>query len=341
MQEKKVSVIVPAYNCEKFIKQCIDSILDQLYPNIEIIVINDGSTDNTANLLNSYRDKIFLINQQNCGVSKARNAGIEVSTGDYIMFVDSDDWIENNMISTMIKYADYDTIVRCSYVVEDGKNEKKQNGDVCKVISKDQIYKTLIETYDFNPPYCQLIPRKLIKKKYVTNISMGEDYLFNCYLYSNVKFIKIINNQFYHYRKVENSLVNTKDVEKILKRTEDVIFVYTQLYSFANQWNYKDLDMIEYRIIKELNYQLLQLFQTQELEKYFIKKNLIYFFNKLKDNTKIKKFNKYIIRKIGIYQPAMIFLILNNINFYYLYANSIYKTIYKITHYKDMKRGVS
>ena len=92
---KDFSIIVPAYNVEKYIEKCIDSILNQSYKNYEVIVINDGSTDNTLNILNKkYKDKVKIYSKENGGLSSARNYGVLKSSSKYILFVDSDDWLE-------------------------------------------------------------------------------------------------------------------------------------------------------------------------------------------------------------------------------------------------------
>ncbi len=101
----KVSIIIPAYNAEKTLARCLDSVLNQTYQNIEVIVINDGSKDNTLQICTSYADKddrIKVIDKPNSGVSNSRNKGIEASTGDYVTFIDSDDTIETDCIKTLI-----------------------------------------------------------------------------------------------------------------------------------------------------------------------------------------------------------------------------------------------
>ena len=101
-----ISVIVPVYNSEKYLKECINSILHQTYENIEIIIINDGSTDNSLLIsqeLQKEDKRIKIINQKNSGVSYSRNKGIQEATGEYIMFVDSDDFIVQNYIELMYK----------------------------------------------------------------------------------------------------------------------------------------------------------------------------------------------------------------------------------------------
>ena len=96
-KQPKISIIIPAYNCEKYIERCVKSILCQTYHNLEIIVINDGSKDNTIKVLKKLGNednRIVVINKENTGVSDTRNLGLEKATGDYIGFVDSDDYIE-------------------------------------------------------------------------------------------------------------------------------------------------------------------------------------------------------------------------------------------------------
>ena len=104
----KVSVIIPVYNGEKTIEKCINSIINQSYKDLEIIIVNDGSTDNTYEICQKYSqkdDRIQVINQENKGVCLARNIGIKFSKGDYIQFVDSDDWLEPSIIADCINFG--------------------------------------------------------------------------------------------------------------------------------------------------------------------------------------------------------------------------------------------
>ena len=110
---KLISIIMPVYNAEKYLNRSIESIMNQTYNNIEIILVNDGSTDNSLEICTSYQEKdnrIKLINQANKGVSFARNKGIDEATGDYIMFIDSDDYVEKNMIEDMVSKITEDDI---------------------------------------------------------------------------------------------------------------------------------------------------------------------------------------------------------------------------------------
>ena len=109
MKSDKVSIIVPVYNVEKYLDECMKSILGQTYSNLEVVLIDDGSTDSSGNMCDNYKaqdDRIIVIHKPNGGLSSARNAGMDIATGDYLIFVDSDDIISLNMVSEMVKKAD-------------------------------------------------------------------------------------------------------------------------------------------------------------------------------------------------------------------------------------------
>ena len=106
MKEPKISVIVPVYNVEKYLSKCLDSILCQTFSNIEIICVNDGSTDNSRKILEEYKNKdsrIIIIDKKNGGLSSARNAGMKVAKGEFFSFIDSDDWIDSSMLEKLYK----------------------------------------------------------------------------------------------------------------------------------------------------------------------------------------------------------------------------------------------
>ena len=104
-EDIKISVVIPVYGVEKYIRQCLESIINQTYKNLEIIVVNDGTKDNSMKIVEEYLsdERIKIINKQNGGLSSARNRGMEEATGKYIFFVDSDDWIELNTIEILVK----------------------------------------------------------------------------------------------------------------------------------------------------------------------------------------------------------------------------------------------
>ena len=127
----KISIIVPIYNVEEYLRRCLDSLLTQSLTDIEVIAINDGSPDSSLQILKDYAlkdNRLKIIDQSNSGVSSARNAGIEAATGEYIGFVDPDDWIDKEMYKIMYQTAvtEQADIVMCSYIREFGSHSKEK-----------------------------------------------------------------------------------------------------------------------------------------------------------------------------------------------------------------------
>ena len=130
-----ISIIVPVYNSQQYLRQCLESLLNQTYKNLQIICIDDGSTDDSLSILNSYKKKdkrIYIYSKKNEGVSQARNYGLSMAKGKYIMFVDSDDWIDICTCEIVTEFSEYD-LVMWPYVREMGDcSRKKQifNNDI-------------------------------------------------------------------------------------------------------------------------------------------------------------------------------------------------------------------
>ena len=121
MAEKLISVVVPVFNAEKYVNRCIDSILNQTYENLEVILVNDGSVDGSVKICEKWQkldNRVKLITQENAGVSAARNTGIENATGDYIAFVDNDDWLRPEMFKNLVKQAQKDNadLTFCKFI---------------------------------------------------------------------------------------------------------------------------------------------------------------------------------------------------------------------------------
>ena len=202
-----ISVIIPVYQVEKFLRRCIDSIINQTYRNLEIILINDGSSDNSGKICDEYSTidfRIKVIHQENKGLSGARNRGVEIAKGEYIAFVDSDDWINNNMYEVLSnKMQDFDLdMVRCAAVETDGNkyeeiHPKKQN--INKLFIGDEIF----ELY-FSEFCCKVVWNALYKAHIVKGILSPErchsqdNYVSGRYLY-NCRKMMIIDEILYNY----------------------------------------------------------------------------------------------------------------------------------------------
>lgn len=212
-QDKKISVIIPVYNIAKYLPRCLDSVINQTYKNLEIIVVDDGSTDNSREIIEKYVEKdsrIIKIFKDNSGVSDTRNKGIDIATGDYIGFVDGDDYIEPEMyeflLSNALKYdADishcgYQMIFpsRIDYYYNTGKIMIQDN----KKGIIDLLEGTLIEPGIWN---------KLYKRSVVQNTRMpsdiknNEDYFFNVMVFANAKKSVFEDKPLYHYILRKNS----------------------------------------------------------------------------------------------------------------------------------------
>lgn len=232
--EKLVSVIVPIYNREKYLHRCLDSILAQTYRNIEVICVDDGSTDNSPQICDEYaqkdnRVKVFHI--PNGGVSNARNTGLDNAQGEYIFFVDSDDYIKETHVQDLLPKEDEDfvyggfVIVKNEQVIEETKNPKQfycleQEADINNFISfMHHIWSTCVGVY-----------KKSIIKTYNIQFvaaSIAEDELFNFTYLQFCKNIRFIDKCSYYYERGDHiSLVGTYHperlyvVEKICKAKE-------------------------------------------------------------------------------------------------------------------------
>lgn len=220
---KKVSVILPIYNGEKYLNRCIDSVLNQTYKNIEVICLNDGSKDNTLNILTSYNDKrIKVIDKKNSGVSDTRNIGIKSATGDYITFIDADDFYKNNFIETMVNYIEkYNVdIIRCNYEVINNNNQLIETGILStycnKKYSKKEIKENILPaTLKGNIPcFCYLL---LMKKEVIKNIffpidiHMMEDVVFYIELLTTSKSLYVCEDTLYTIMFNENGATNSHE----------------------------------------------------------------------------------------------------------------------------------
>lgn len=221
-----VSVIIPIYNSEKVLYRCLESIIKQTFTNIEIILVNDGSLDDSLSIIKKFANKdqrIKVINQKNAGVSAARNAGIEASNGNFITFIDADDYVEVNYIEelydTLYKYnAD---ICLCTEL------EEMPNGKILVKKIDDTKEEYLPKIFSINAGYsyindnCKdkvwgaIYKRTVIGDiRFVTDLFVGEDSLFFAQVAKNSKNIVRIYKQLYHYVIYENSAVHGTFDEK-------------------------------------------------------------------------------------------------------------------------------
>ena len=226
---KKVSVIIPVYNSEKYISKCLDSVLNQTYENIEILVINDGSKDNSINILKEYEKKdkrIILIDKENEGVSKTRNLGINKASGEFIMFIDNDDYIDKDYIFNYMNNYKGEDIIIGSY--------KRTNTEDKILFKYDLNTNSDWSKYVVLAPWAKLYKRDFLVKNKIEFFSygIGEDVYFNLLYYSKTNKIKIINNKEYNWFYNDKSVSNTN--QRGLKKCVDITVLLNKLLEFIN-----------------------------------------------------------------------------------------------------------
>lgn len=215
----KISIIIPAYNVENHIRKTISSVILQDFKDIEVIVINDGSTDNTQNVIEDLLkvdDRIKLINTSNNGVSSARNIGLSNSNGKYVMFVDGDDWIKENALTNLWGFAEkYNLdIVSFNYY-----KAFKDNNKLCKFNMKDEIIsgnEALKEILinKMSPSVCdKMIRRDLFSEelKFKKSVKVGEDLLMSVKLCASIDKVGKLSEGYYYYYMRSDSVTHQVD----------------------------------------------------------------------------------------------------------------------------------
>lgn len=202
-----ITIIVPIYQVKPFLYKCVNSILCQTYKQFELLLIDDGSTDGSAVICDEYareHDNVKVIHKQNGGVSSARNKGIDIAEGDYIMFVDADDYVSPTMCENLVSYTDESTdIIISGFIEVFGKKQetiKVSDNISCSVDNLKQNFDLYYRLPLLNSPFAKLYKRSLLKDiRFNSNVSMGEDFLFNLECYKRSNNIKFIPNADYYY----------------------------------------------------------------------------------------------------------------------------------------------
>ena len=221
---EKITVIVPVYNVENYLEKCLDSLINQTYKNIEIIVINDGSTDNSGEICQEYAQKdnrIVYIEKENGGLSDARNVGLDKMTGSYVTFIDSDDWIEQDYIETLYKkIVEYQADIAVGNYYSYNEDEETYyfhiygNSYYEKVYDNISIFENLYESQEMKSfalisAWGKLYKAKLFDYLRFDKGKLGEDGYFNQKMYLSVNKVVYLNKGLYAYRQRSGSITNT------------------------------------------------------------------------------------------------------------------------------------
>ena len=255
---KLISVVVPVYNIEKYVGKCIESILCQTYTNIEVIIVNDGSTDNSLSVCHMYQKKdkrIKIINKDNGGLSEARNYGLHTAKGEYICFIDGDDYIHSKMLENMLNACDeYDvdiSICAREYCFDDNEidvfqNKKDYNSIVMS--GKEAFRHFLLEDIDgFVVAW-----NKLYKKKLFTNNSIEypvgkihEDCFTTYKLFLASSKVAYVDYVGYCYRQRNNSIMHSKNSI----REVSIVEAYEEILKFTREYVQEYVKEAEYRYV--------------------------------------------------------------------------------------------
>jgi glycosyltransferase involved in cell wall biosynthesis len=234
----KVSVILPVFNCEQYMEKCLDSILAQSYKNFELIIVNDGSIDNTEKIICKYKEvdrRIISFTQENSGPSEARNLGLKNSLGDYIIFIDSDDTVEENYFSTLVANMEHENVdfVCCGYT------EFTINGVTKHIdfnfnenITRDNVME-LICTGTGGVLWSKIFKKDIIKKfnlQMDKEIFMSEDLIFVLQYTSFCNSFKSVKEYLYNYNRMNENSISSKismeylsNYELVWEKIEDIL----------------------------------------------------------------------------------------------------------------------
>ena len=270
--EKRLAVIVPGYNCEKYIRKCLNSLVSQLSGNDQVFFIDDGSTDLTANIVKNEFQKVRYIYQKNAGVSAARNHGLDCAVDfKYIMFVDADDWIEDDCI-----YKFHLNEVTADYTfcdwIEYKKADSGLNGVVSEKASIDREYdenvtindvrKHFIRFRSGGSPWGKLFKNSIIQRNnihFIQNLPYAEDYLFNLTYLKYAESVEYIKEGLYAY----NCLSEGARVKFRKNRCDLTIQIESQKIKLYDVENPSYSPLIKAAIVEQIAVAFLNLFDTR------------------------------------------------------------------------------
>jgi glycosyltransferase involved in cell wall biosynthesis len=248
-KSEKISVLVPVYNAEKYLRQCLDSIVNQAYKNVEIICVNDASTDNSLEILDEYAkkdDRIIIVNKRaNEGSSQARKTGFEHSNGKYILPVDSDDYIEPDMLEKLhhcAVFGNYD-IVCCGYFENRENYIRPFNPQVFPENKIDRIRCGIFGFGNAKVVWNKLAKYEIYKTIKFPKENNGEDCFITAQLFYRADRIGFYPLPLYHWQFNENSMTNNKLLAK--KRYEDRKMNYEHIIEFCREKFGDDLSIFE------------------------------------------------------------------------------------------------
>ncbi len=322
--EELISIIVPVYNVEEYLEKCVESIINQTYKNIEIILVDDGATDNSGKIcdeLGKKDDRIIVIHKANGGLSDARNAGLKIAKGEYIGFVDSDDYIAEDMFETLYnlnkKYNSEISIVSF-YEIYKGKvigvRDSKKLEELTKIEAiRELLIDTNIQSYAWN----KLFKKELFEGlEFPTNKNF-EDIATTLLLFEKANKVVLLEDPKYYYVRRDNSIIGVRNY----KTYKDYLDVIYDKYNYLDG-KYEELDLYNaynYIINMIWVYTIIVTFELDEVYKEFVKQYDL--FEKL-----INKYGNNITDKLDNYNKSVLYMMLLNKEYSKPAVKQLYKT---------------
>lgn len=242
---RRLTIIVPVYNTSKYLKRCIDSLLKQSNSEMQILLINDGSTDDSEKILKEYEKNnpeiIKYYKKENAGIADTRNYGISKAEGKYIMFVDSDDYIKENLIDNLIQYMNDDIDIikfKLERVNEDGQVLERVNGPTFKNLTGEEAFNLLAFLDVLLDSPCVYAFKKELFTKNNLNFKVGtehEDFGLIPLVLLKAKSVTSIDNYGYCYVQSENSITRNEDYARTLKKFNDALSHYDFTINFLKE----------------------------------------------------------------------------------------------------------
>lgn len=300
----KYSFIVPVYNTEKYLKKCLDSLVNQTYKDFEIIVVNDGSTDKSSSIISKYQKKyknIIVIDKENEGLSMARNRGVQKSSGKYIIFVDSDDYVSNKLLEEVDKKIDDSDILRFQIATEDEEYTKinEYHEEEFESMCGYDAFKYLSSYHFVEPAWCYVIRKNYyIENKFSFKRGVyHEDFGLIPYVIYKARKVKSIDFIGYYYIQRNGSIMNNNDYKKTVKKAFDMLEQYKTMRLFAKNINRKN-NLDDYFLSYISNSVIVKARELKKDEKkvYINELKKLNVFDGVLVNTRIRRFKKYLMK---------------------------------------------